>query len=241
MFLNNKYTNYYFKMINKGFKYKPNNGYYERHHIIPKSIGGSDSSSNLIYLTARQHFLCHLLLLKMTTGIEKKSMAFAYFGMRRSNSKKVGGRYDLLNSKLYEKYKTLATKEISGENNPFYGKGYLLKGRNNPMYGKPCYYNMTKEEKQNWKNNISKATLGEKNPFYGKKHNNKVKQNLKMLRVQPIKVFFKNNKVKTFNEYGDLGDYLNMSRALGSKLCKQNNLHLLNKYGINKIERVVKL
>jgi len=88
MFLNNKYTKIYFKMINAGFKSKPNYGYYERHHIIPKSIGGSNSESNLVYLTARQHFLCHLLLLKMTTGNQKKSMAFAYFGMRRSNSKK---------------------------------------------------------------------------------------------------------------------------------------------------------
>ena len=241
MFLNNKYTKTYFKMINSGFKNKPNHGYYERHNIIPKSIGGANSESNLTYLTARQHFLCHLLLLKMTTGNQKKSMAFAYFGMRRSNSKKKGGRYDSINSKLYEKYRKTAAKEISGENNPFYGKGYLIKGKNNPMYGKPCYYNMNEEEKQTWKNNISKGTLGDKNPFYRKTHTEEFKKKMRGLRVQPIKVFFKNNKIKTFEEYGDLGDHLNMSRYLGSKLCKPNNFHLLDKYEIKKIERIVKL
>lgn len=36
--------------------------YYEAHHIIPKCMGGSDDKSNLVLLTAREHFLCHWLL-----------------------------------------------------------------------------------------------------------------------------------------------------------------------------------
>lgn len=36
------------------------------------------------------------------------------------------------------------------------------KGRGNHMYGKPCYYKMTEEEKQRWKDNISKGTKGRK-------------------------------------------------------------------------------
>lgn len=37
-------------------------GYKERHHIIPRCMGGTDNDENLIELTAREHFIIHLLL-----------------------------------------------------------------------------------------------------------------------------------------------------------------------------------
>ena len=43
-------------------------GYVERHHILPKALGGSDDSSNLVAMTAREHFLAHILLAKMHGG-----------------------------------------------------------------------------------------------------------------------------------------------------------------------------
>lgn len=43
-------------------------GYYETHHIIPKCMGGSNESSNLIDLTPEEHFLCHQLLVKIYKG-----------------------------------------------------------------------------------------------------------------------------------------------------------------------------
>jgi len=43
-------------------------GYVERHHIIPKSLGGTDVSDNLVFLTAREHFIAHRLLEKMYKG-----------------------------------------------------------------------------------------------------------------------------------------------------------------------------
>lgn len=36
------------------------------------------------------------------------------------------------------------------------------RGKGNAMYGKPCYYKMTEEQKQQWKDNISKGTIGRK-------------------------------------------------------------------------------
>tara|TARA_R110000822_G_scaffold55754_3_gene141396 strand:- start:765 stop:1466 length:702 start_codon:yes stop_codon:yes gene_type:complete len=44
------------------------NGYVERHHILPKALGGSDDSSNIVALTAREHFIAHFLLAKMHGG-----------------------------------------------------------------------------------------------------------------------------------------------------------------------------
>jgi len=40
-------------------------GYKENHHIVPKCIGGSNKSDNLVDLTAREHFLAHWLLVKI--------------------------------------------------------------------------------------------------------------------------------------------------------------------------------
>lgn len=52
-------------------------GYTERHHIVPKSLGGTDCKDNLVRLTAREHSLCHLMLVRMTEGTAKKKMAYA--------------------------------------------------------------------------------------------------------------------------------------------------------------------
>lgn len=46
-------------------KDSPCTGYCEKHHIIPKSLGGTDSPENIVRLSAREHYICHLLLTKM--------------------------------------------------------------------------------------------------------------------------------------------------------------------------------
>ena len=40
-------------------------GYKEKHHIVPKCMGGTDEKENIAELTAREHFLCHKLLVEM--------------------------------------------------------------------------------------------------------------------------------------------------------------------------------
>lgn len=40
-------------------------GYVEHHHIVPKSEGGTDNNDNIVALTAREHYICHLLLAKI--------------------------------------------------------------------------------------------------------------------------------------------------------------------------------
>lgn len=39
--------------------------YYEKHHIMPKCLGGSNDPSNLVLLTTREHFFCHKILVKI--------------------------------------------------------------------------------------------------------------------------------------------------------------------------------
>ena len=59
--------------------------YYESHHIIPKSLGGTGNSKqwrthkNIILLTAREHFICHWLLLNMYP--DNDSLIFSFWAM----------------------------------------------------------------------------------------------------------------------------------------------------------------
>lgn len=39
--------------------------YTENHHIIPKCLGGADDASNLVALTAEEHFVAHQLLVRL--------------------------------------------------------------------------------------------------------------------------------------------------------------------------------
>jgi hypothetical protein len=43
-------------------------GYSEKHHIVPRCMGGTDSARNLIRLTPEDHFFAHLLLAKAHGG-----------------------------------------------------------------------------------------------------------------------------------------------------------------------------
>ena len=102
LFLDNKYTKCYFNIINRAkSRVLPIQEYSEKHHILPRSLGGSDSIENLVRLTGREHFICHILLTKMTSGQGKYSMVYAAIGMKRSRTYQE--RY--VNSRLYETLK----------------------------------------------------------------------------------------------------------------------------------------
>lgn len=80
MFLDNKYLKYYYNIVNNA-KSRITEGYTERHHIVPRSLGGDNSEDNLVNLTAREHFVCHVLLTKFTTGFAKDKMIHAVWLM----------------------------------------------------------------------------------------------------------------------------------------------------------------
>lgn len=81
MFLQNKYSKWYFNIIENAVSRERINGYTEVHHIVPKSMGGNNESNNLVILTAREHFICHLLLVKAVSHEYKKKMNFAFWRM----------------------------------------------------------------------------------------------------------------------------------------------------------------
>ena len=58
----------YQNLISKAQKRIVVEGYFEKHHVIPKSLGGTNDKSNLVKLTAREHFIAHWLLAKIYGG-----------------------------------------------------------------------------------------------------------------------------------------------------------------------------
>ena len=142
-FIDNKYLVIYLKIIERS-KNRPRPEQYERHHIIPKSFGGSDSEDNYAYLTLREHFLVHLILVKIAKGqYYKHKMAHAL--NRMTNSKK--GKYKIT-SRMYETVRIEHSEAMS----------ILMSDKNNPMSGKTH----TSETKQK----MSEALSDKNHPSY---------------------------------------------------------------------------
>jgi hypothetical protein len=74
LFISNKYYQWYNNIVQRASLRKHISGYTEKHHIIPKSLGGSNDSDNMVVLTAREHFICHLLLPKIVTHGKEKML-----------------------------------------------------------------------------------------------------------------------------------------------------------------------
>lgn len=59
-------------------------GYVERHHVLPKCMGGTDAIDNLVQLTPEEHYVAHQLLCKMHPA--EKGLAIAVQAMTASNN-----------------------------------------------------------------------------------------------------------------------------------------------------------
>ena len=131
--------------------------YVERHHIIPKSEGGSDESYNLVNLTAREHYVAHLLLAKI---YKDRSMWCAVQMMVNGGR---GLRRFKFNSRLYEQARKRRNETIS----------LSMSGENNPNFGK----HLPKDTRRK----IAKATTGRRNHFFGKHHTEETRKRISNL------------------------------------------------------------
>lgn len=121
------YKKIYNKIISERRNHPINDEYTEYHHIIPKSLGGSDDKTNLVALTAREHFICHLLLTKMfnerTVEWIKMIKAFnrMFYSCKRQN------RYS--NNKWYgylkKNFSEAQSLNQNGSGNSQYGKVWI--------------------------------------------------------------------------------------------------------------------
>ena len=159
------YSNFIQDILNTRGRFNIQEGYKERHHIIPKCIGGTNNEDNLIDLYAHEHFVAHKLLAEENPDNYK--LVCAWWNMCNIKNNNEKDRY-IPTPEEYEnarrKFANYISNTRQGENHPFYGKHQTeeaiekisnrSKGENNPMYGKPCYYKMTNDKIKKWKNNL---------------------------------------------------------------------------------------
>lgn len=130
----------------RGLDKSQHEGYFEIHHILPVALGGSNEPSNLVMVTGREHFIAHMLMWKAFPE-DVSIMRAAFMMSSRWQADRIG-KGSAINSKTYEKlreeYATAVSEQVSGENNPFYGKTHTEETRQrlrdwhaeNPDHGK---------------------------------------------------------------------------------------------------------
>ena len=113
--------------------------YHERHHIIPKCIGGDNKEENLIDLFAKEHFEVHRLL--ALENPENEGLVYAWWMMSHNTNNNTQDRYELTPEeyeeakKAFSKVSSERAKQYVGDKNPNYGN-HKLAGENAPWYGK---------------------------------------------------------------------------------------------------------
>jgi hypothetical protein len=95
---------------------EPNYQYFELHHIIPKCLGGSNKKENLVFLTAREHFLIHRLLVEIYP--ENNGINYAFWTMCNAKNEHQKREYKI-SSRVYEdirkKVSIITTKLHTGK------------------------------------------------------------------------------------------------------------------------------
>jgi len=99
--------------------------YYEKHHIIPRCQGGQDTKDNLVFLSAREHFIAHLLLVKMYpghSGLIKAAMMMSVC---------VSSKQQRTTNRIYEwlkkSHRISMSESSQGEKNSQYGTCWVRK------------------------------------------------------------------------------------------------------------------
>lgn len=122
MFIENKYYNWYMKIVSNA-KLRTIDGYKENHHIIPKSLGGNNKKENIVSLTAREHYICHKLLIKITSGEFRKKMLLALWSFNRSSKNQ---QRIIVKSRDYELLRQQVSEYLSNSRKGIMNKGKKL-------------------------------------------------------------------------------------------------------------------
>lgn len=112
------YQKIYNNLINRALNRNiDTNEYYEKHHIIPKCMDGIDDSSNIVQLTAREHYIAHGLLVKINKNnhkyFKKLLYSFRYMSVDSHNGNRKTNRDYAWMRKLYSENHPMKDKNIS--------------------------------------------------------------------------------------------------------------------------------
>jgi hypothetical protein len=130
------------------------NEYGEYHHIIPKCMGGSDENSNIVKLSAKEHYIAHHLLYKI---YKTPSMAHAWFCMTRNSE----GQNRAISAIQYESARKAHIEALKqtmvGKGNHFYGKQHTEEAKQKISKANSGR-KKTQKEIDNWVEKVAKKS-----------------------------------------------------------------------------------
>lgn len=185
---------------------KENGNYFEGHHIIPKSKGGSGNSNrpknnpNIVLLTAREHFLAHWLLWRIYRD-RQTSLSFHKMLSINKNQNRI------TSSRGYQEAK----------------ESFRLTNLGN-QYGKGKTKVISDEQKKKQSLIMKGKYVGSKNPFFNKKHSEETKEKIRKSRegidkdkiwnYNGKKIILKDNKiVAEFDNSEDVAKFIGCSHS----------------------------
>lgn len=161
--------------------------YVENHHVLPKSLGGTDDAANIVALTPEEHYLAHQLLVKIYEKLDNqpayRKMLFALNLMSgKSNLSRSNRYYGWIRRKVSEAKRGHKHTQESKDKNSQSVKNYWA-SRVHPNKGKPLSESqkmqlsqklkgrqMTEEHKQKISQSLKgvkrKGMPGDSNPSY---------------------------------------------------------------------------
>lgn len=148
-----EYQNYIMQILNTRGRFGCGEEYHERHHIVPRCMGGADTEDNLIDLYAREHFIAHKLLVEENPS--NKRLCYALWAMAGLQNKTESHK-GMCSPEEYEYAKRVMSESRRGSKATPETKLKLSK----MLMGHP----VSEETKQK----LSMSKMGEKNPNYGK-------------------------------------------------------------------------
>lgn len=160
----NKYRNIYIKLIFRCQNMTDSelSGYNERHHILPKCMGGGNSKDNLVLMPVRYHVIAHMVLSKAYP--DNVNLKIAVFCMvSTGHEKRFSELNKMFSSREIQEIRQKIAKETSGENSPNYG---II--RSEEFKEKVRQANIGKTASEETKAKMSSIRKGEKNPNFGK-------------------------------------------------------------------------
>jgi hypothetical protein len=173
------YQKIYDQIIDRAKTRQIEEGYVEKHHIVPKCLGGNNSKSNIVQLTAREHFICHQLLVEIYPNEPKLKHALFLMSIGKQKAR---NKHYKINNRTYERLKLEYALFLTGKK-----QSEKTKQKKSESM-KKVWKNKTGEEMTNKANkvwetrtkngtnivteeqakNISKALLGRKTPWINK-------------------------------------------------------------------------
>jgi len=162
------YLNIYNKLIEKAksesriwhYEKGSDGTYYERHHIIPRCMGGEGAlwehktHSNIVLLTAKEHFIAHLLLHKAyPADVRLQRALWALMNFK----KKV-----MISARLYAEVKASVVSSLTGRTLSDETKKKLSEAK----AGKPTGRIMTEDHKEVF----GRANKGKKKPWLSERN-----------------------------------------------------------------------